>query len=68
MMLAGANQILKACQSQRPNPGLCCEIPLGFTGKGTLQNLICAHAGNAAAIALDNLIHNMARKTNRLPG
>jgi len=57
MMLARANQILKACQSHWDSQE-----------KALFKNLICAHARNAAAIALDNLIHNMARKTNRLPG
>jgi len=57
MMLAGANQILKACQSRWDSQE-----------KALFKNLICARARDAAAIALDNLIHNMARKTNRLPG
>jgi hypothetical protein len=55
-MLAGKSDF-KACQSRWDSQE-----------KALFKNLICSHARNAAAIALDNLIHNMARKTNRLPG
>jgi hypothetical protein len=57
MMLAGTNQSLKACQSRWDSQE-----------KALFKNLICAHARNAAAIALDNLIYKMARKANRLSG